>query len=140
MSLILRLAAVALAGIILSLALLYGWAQKAAVTTVPPGPAKLLFSSGFEGSTALSVPSDCYGTGCWQNIVDMDSSTGFSWPPKIWGGGRARFQLIADASVDSKTIDDYMVNQIQTVTGHDGNLTRALELARVVRVEDRDSG
>ena len=133
MPLLLRLTAIALAGIILSL-VLYGWAQKAGVTTVPsagvatapPGPARLLFRSGFEGSTALSVPSDCYGTGCWQNIVDMDSSTGFSWPPKIWGGSRARFQLLADASVDPKTIDDYMVNQIQTVTGHDGKPTRAL--------------
>jgi len=133
MPLLLRLAAIAFAGIILSL-VLYGWAQKAGVTTAPsagvatapPGPAKLLFSSGFEDSTALSVPSDCYGTGCWQHIVSMDSSTGFSWPPKIWGGGLTRFQLIADATVDATTVGDYMFNEIQTVTGHNGTPTRAL--------------
>ena len=74
----------------------------------------------------LSAPSDCYGTGCWQNITGVDPSTGFAWPPNIWGGGRTRFQMLADASVDAKTIGNYMVNQIQTVTGHDGNPTRAL--------------
>src|SRR5712691_1939166 len=37
-----------------------------------PGSAKLLFSSGFEGAVALSVPSDCWGTGCWQNIVGVE--------------------------------------------------------------------
>jgi hypothetical protein len=117
-----RFAAIALAGTILSMAQ-HGWAQK---SVVPPGSAKLLFSSGFEGSTALSVPSDCYGTGCWQNIVGTDNSTGFTWPPRIWGGGRARFQLLADASVNAATVDQYMVNRIQTVTGHDGKPTRAL--------------
>jgi hypothetical protein len=101
---------------------LQGWAQ----TTVSSGSAKLLFSSGFEGSTALSAPGDCYGTGCWQNIVGMDSITGFYWPPNVWGGGKTRFQLLADASVDATTIDHYMINRIQTVTGHDGKPTRAL--------------
>ncbi len=86
----------------------------------------LLFSSGFEGSTAFSAPSDCYTTGCWQNILGIDSSTGFAWPPTVWGGGPTRFQLIADATVDATTVGNYMFNQIQTVTGHNGTPTRAL--------------
>src|SRR5437667_313903 len=50
----------------------------------------LLFSSGFEGATALLPPSDLYGNGGWQNIVGIDSITGFAWPPNIWGGGTTR--------------------------------------------------
>jgi len=125
MSLALRFAAIALAGIIVLLAL-YGWRQKADTATLPPGPPKLLFSSGFEGSTALGAPGDCYGRGCWQNILGIDSSTGFPWPPNIWGGGPTRLQLIADAPVDATSVGNYMFNEIQTVTGHNGTPTRAL--------------
>jgi hypothetical protein len=96
------------------------------VTPVPSGSANLLFSSGFEGTTALLPPSDFFGTGAWQNIVGVDSITGFAWPPNIWGGGSTHFQLIADAPVDATTIGNYMVNQIQTVTGHNGTPTQAL--------------
>jgi hypothetical protein len=84
-----------------------------------------LFSSGFEGLTALSPPSGCYGTGCWQDIVGTDSVTGFAWPPKFWGGS-TKFQLIAGAPVTAATVGNYVVNQIQTVTGRNGNRTRAL--------------
>ncbi len=91
-----------------------------------PASANLLFSSGFEGSTALSAPSDCYVTGCWQNILGIDSLTGFAWPPNVWGGGTTRLQLIADAPVDATTVGNYMFNQVQTVTGHNGTPTRAL--------------
>jgi len=101
-------------------------AQKSGASAIPSTSAKLLFSSGFEGSTALEAPGDCYGTGCWQNIVGVDSGTGFDWPPKIWGGGKTRFQLLVDAPVDVSSIGNYMVNQIQTVTGHDGKKTRTL--------------
>jgi hypothetical protein len=123
--LVLRFSAIAAASAIL-LSAPYGCVRKADVAIPPPAPPKLLFSSGFEGSTALSEPGDCYGRGCWQNIVGKDSGTGSAWPPNIWGGGRTRFQLIADAAVDPSTVGNYMVNEIQTVTGHDGNPTRAL--------------
>src|SRR5712692_9003308 len=93
---------------------------------VPLASANLLFSSGFEGTTALLPPSGFYGTGAWQNIIGIDSITGFAWPPNIWGGGPTHFQMIADTTVDATTIDNYMVNQIQTVTGHDGSPTQAL--------------
>ena len=104
----------------------------AAVTPLAPAPAptstsaKLLFRSGFEGATALLPPSDFYGNGAWQNIVGLDSISGFTWPLTIWGGGTTRLFMFPDATVDATTIGNYMVNQIQTVTGHDGNPTQAL--------------
>ncbi len=94
-------------------------------TTVSSGGGtSLLFSSGYEGSTALSAPR-LYGNGAWQDIVGADSTTGFNWPGNIWGG-RTRFQMIVGAPVDATTLGNYMVNRIETVTGHDGNATRAL--------------
>jgi len=91
-----------------------------------PTSSTLLFSSGFEGATALLPPSDLYGNGGWQNIVGIDSITGFAWPPNIWGGGTTRLFLFPDAPVDATTIGNYVVNQIQTVTGHNGTPTQAL--------------
>ncbi|MGH8707229.1 MAG: exosortase-associated protein EpsI, B-type [Burkholderiales bacterium] len=91
----------------------------------PPGPAKLLFSSGFEGATALGGPTDCYLTGCWQDISGTDSTTGFTWPPRIWGGG-ARFQLLPDGPVAPADIGKYMSAQIKTVRGRNGTPTRVL--------------
>jgi hypothetical protein len=91
-----------------------------------PGSAKLLFSSGFEGLTVLSPPSGFYGNGAWQDILGADSTTGFTWPPNIWGGGPTHFFMFPNATVDATTIDNWIVNQIQTVTGHNGTPTRAL--------------
>jgi len=96
------------------------------VTTPPPGSANLSFSSGFEGTTALLAPSGFYGNGAWQDIVGTDSVTGFAWPPIIKSSSTTHFQLGVDAPVDALTINNYMVNQIQTVTGHNGNQTRTL--------------
>ena len=125
MPLVLRLAAIALAGIVLSLTL-PRWAQKAPGKPVPSASANLLFSSGFEGTTALTSPSGFYGTGAWQGLVGIDSITGFAWPPNIWGGGATHFQLLVNAPIVPVIVDNYMVNQIQTVTGRSGNPTRAL--------------
>ena len=95
-------------------------------TSTPPGStAQLLFRSGFEGTVAIGAPTNCFTTGCWQAIVGTDSVTGYSWPPAIWGGG-GNFQMIVDAAVTASTVGNYMTNQIQTVTGHNGNQTRAL--------------
>jgi len=88
--------------------------------------ANLLFSSGFEGTTALMPPSGFYGTGAWQDLVGIDSITGFAWPPTIWGGGPTHFQMIAMTPIDATTLGNYQVNQIQTVTGHNGTPTQAL--------------
>ncbi len=100
------------------------------VTVSPPAPtpgsANLLFSSGFEGLTALNAPSAFFTTGAWQGIVGADNTTGFTWPPNIWGGGPTRFQMIAMTPIDATTLSNYQVNQIQTVTGHNGTPTQAL--------------
>src|SRR5260221_379940 len=93
---------------------------------VPPASANLLFSSGFEGTTALMPPSSFFGTGAWQGLVGIDSTTGFTWPPTIWGGGPTHFQMIAMTPIDTTTLGNYQVNQIQTVTGHNGTPTQAL--------------
>jgi hypothetical protein len=93
-------------------------------TTTSSGGARLLFSSGFEGSIALSAPS-LYGNGAWQDIVGTDSTTGSTWPGNIWGGG-IRLQMIVDAPVNATTLGNYMVNRIETVTGRDGKPTKAL--------------
>jgi hypothetical protein len=85
-----------------------------------------LFSTGFEGTTALIAPGGFYGTGGWQDLVGIDSLTGFAWPPNFWGGGSTRFHMIANTFVDTTTIGNYMSNQIRTVTGHKGTPTKAL--------------
>ena len=73
------------------------------------------------------APSGLYGAGGFQNIVGVDSLTGFAWPPIIKSsGGATQFLLLVGATVDTLTIDNYMVNQIQTVTGHSGNPTQTL--------------
>jgi len=84
-----------------------------------------LFSSGFEGATALNAPYNV--PNAWQEVVGTDSTTGFTWPPKIWGGGTSHFQMIVQgATPDATTLSNYQVNQLQTVTGHNGTPTRAL--------------
>jgi hypothetical protein len=93
---------------------------------LPQSSATLLFSSGFEGLTALNAPSGFFGTGAWQDIVGADSTTGFTWPPNIWGGGPTHLQMIVSAPVDATSIGNYIFNQIQTVTGHRGTPTRAV--------------
>ena len=95
--------------------------------TPPPAPATLLFRSGYEGATALLpiLSADCWGTGCWQGITGIDTTTGFTWPPRVQGGG-SRFQVLANTSVSPATVLNYIQNQIQTVTGPKGNPTRAM--------------
>jgi hypothetical protein len=85
-----------------------------------------LFRSGFEGAVVLS-PLATFGNGAWQDISGSDTESGFTWPPKIWGGN-SRFQLIAgdSAVVTAATLPAYMSNELQSVTGHNGTATRAL--------------
>jgi hypothetical protein len=88
-------------------------------------PARLLFWSGFEDGVSVGAPRDCYSAGCWQDLVGTDSVSGFSWPPKIAGGSGA-FQVRSGSASTPSTITDYIVNDIQTVTGRTGAPTRAL--------------
>jgi hypothetical protein len=78
---------------------------------------ELLFKSGYESGTTLNPPRDCWSSdpnGCWQDLVGTDATTGFAWPPNIWGG-TASFQMIADAPqpVTPSNIGSYMFNEIR---------------------------
>jgi len=90
----------------------------------------LLFRSGFEPDMSLQAvtQADCWSGGCRQYFEPgrADQSTGFTWPPTIWGGSTAGFLLLADTATDAASIHEQMFNQIVTVTGHDGTPTRAL--------------
>lgn len=96
-------------------------------STPPPNGAQLFFKSGFEG-VSLSAPRDCSGTfQCFQDIIGTDSSSGYSWPPRIWGG-TGRFQMIVEKGVTltPSNVTNYDLNRIDTVTGHNGDTTKAL--------------
>jgi hypothetical protein len=88
-------------------------------------PAGLVFWSGFEGELSVGTPRDCYNAGCWQDLVGTDSATGFSWPPRV-AGGKGAFQMRSGAAAIPDTISEYIVNEIETVTGRTGRPTRAL--------------
>ena len=109
-------------------ALLLGAALPVAAQTAPT-TAHRLFASGFEGATTIVPPDQAnfWGTGGWTDITGTDGTTGFTWPPNIWGGGGGRFLFLTDPLVVSAAaIGSYMFNQIQTVTGPKGNPTQAL--------------
>ena len=80
----------------------------------PVQPAKLLFSSGFEG-VALAPLNDEY-----QNITGTDSQTGYSWPITVLGASESGLHMIAHDNQKA------LRNDIQTVIGHTGQRTRAL--------------
>ncbi|HVS25689.1 MAG TPA: hypothetical protein VMU03_18330 [Gammaproteobacteria bacterium] len=90
----------------------------------------LLFRSGFEPDTAVRpvTQTDCSSSGCRQLFEPgrSDQTTGFTWPPVIWGGSESQFLLLPDTITDAATIHDEMFNQIVTVTGHDGQPTHTL--------------
>jgi len=90
-------------------------------------PASLLFWSGFETSTVLAAPTDCYANGCWQRPSGVDANTGSNWASGIWGNAPA-FQMIENSATSATpaNIGSYIVNQIVSTTGHKGTPTQAL--------------
>ena len=76
---------------------------------------QLLFSSGFEGGVYLANPIECY-----QFIQGTDTETGFSWPINILGASESGLHYIDDDNFQA------IESEIQTVIGHNGNLTKAL--------------
>jgi hypothetical protein len=93
-------------------------------TTTSSGVATLLFSSGFESATTLDTPIS-YGNGARQYLSGTDSTTGFNWTNKVWGGDFS-FNLIVNRPINGTPLSFYMHNEIQNVTGHDGKPTQAL--------------
>ena len=96
------------------LAVLFVSACQPSSAEPPRGPAKLLFSSGFEGVT-LEPLKDGY-----QTITGTDTVTGFRWPISILGASESGLHMINHDNQQA------LRNEIQTVTGHDGRPTRAL--------------
>lgn len=100
-----------------------------ASTQATTSSAKLLFSTGFEGSTLTLppiLPLDCWGMGCWANLVGQDSVTNFTLPSTL-GNGTTRFLLLSDpVSTTSANIEDYLYSRFETVAGHTGATTRAV--------------
>jgi hypothetical protein len=88
--------------------------------------ANLLFKSGFEGGVSLEAPAGFGAMAGTQLITGTDSVTGYSWPAKIWNAGYAALQINVGKQVTPEESKNYIQNEIQTVTGHDGTPTRAL--------------
>jgi hypothetical protein len=129
--------AVAVRAAAFALLLTAGLPFAAQAQTPAPATANRLFASGFEGAITIVPPNpgNFWGTGGWTDITGTDDSTGFSWPPNIWGGGGGRFLFLTNPLVVSTAdIGSYMFNRIETVTGPKGNQTRALyqEISRNV--------
>ncbi len=102
-------------------------AEPAPGASPAPSGAKLLFRSGFDGgSLSLLPPANCWGTGCWQDLVGLDSLTNFSWPGDVWGGGGKLLMLSSPVSTNAATMGDYMFNRLERVTAHDGRDSTAL--------------
>ncbi len=87
-------------------------------------PANLLFWSGFENGVGLGPIYSCYNAGCYQDMIGTDGATGQAWPPRV-NNGNAKFQMRSGAVSTASTIDDWIVNQIQTVTGRTGAQSKA---------------
>jgi len=103
-------------------------ARSASQAEVQNGGGSPLFWSGFESGVSVGAPRDCYTSGCWQDLLGTDSATGFSWGKTIAGLPAMGFQVRAGTGSNptTSTITNYIVNDIQTVTGRTGAATRAL--------------
>src|SRR6185295_18036175 len=90
--------------------------------------AKLLFSTGFEGAGLNLVPPvECWGMGCWQDLIGLDSVTSFTLPSTL-GGGTSKFLLLSDpVATTAANIENYLFSRFETVAGHNGSSTRAVK-------------
>jgi hypothetical protein len=92
------------------------------VTAVAPvSTAKLLFKSGFDGgSMAIRPPTSCWGTGCWQDIVGLDSLSGFTWPAVVADSAGKFLHLTSPVTTNEQTVSNYSFARIETVVGPRG--------------------
>jgi hypothetical protein len=68
------------------------------------------------------MPTDCYSNGCWQDFSGTDASTGFGWPPNIYGGGTRIQELTAAPQTPTpSTVSNWMSNQIRAGQGRNGS-------------------
>jgi hypothetical protein len=90
-------------------------------------PANLLFKSGFDGgSMSLIPPVDCWGTGCWQELVGLDSLSGHTWPGNVWGGGGKFLMLSSPVVTTPATVGNYLFNRFENMAGPRGNQSTVL--------------
>ncbi|HWL62081.1 MAG TPA: hypothetical protein VNQ32_04765 [Steroidobacteraceae bacterium] len=75
---------------------------------------------------SLLPPANCWGTGCWQDLVGLDSLTNFTWPTEVWGGGGKFMMLSSPVTTSGTTMGNYMFNRLDRVTAHDGRDSTAL--------------
>jgi hypothetical protein len=88
--------------------------------------ANMLYKTNFgPADTILSAPSASDTSG-WQDVAGINVATGTQGPILPFGATRSGLQLLAEASVTSSTIGNYMINEIQQVTGPAGNPVNAL--------------
>jgi len=92
---------------------------------VPSGSANLLFSAGFEGTTALLPPIASTGPAPGR-ASSASTASRIRLAAHYLGRWPTHFQMIAMTPIDATTLGNYQVNQIQTVTGHNGTPTQAL--------------
>ena len=83
------------------------------------GGGTILFASGFSSTTALSGMVSGGSTSCWTDYSGTDGVTGYAWPMSVWGGG-GRGQHIADTSINTTTILNYIDHTIVNQAGHLG--------------------
>ncbi|MDP1558203.1 MAG: fibronectin type III domain-containing protein [Nitrosomonas sp.] len=88
--------------------------------------ANLLFKSNFGAGVTLGAPYIINSKLGWQDIIGTDSETGYSWPITALGANKSSIQLITYDEVTAETINDHSFNEIQQVTGPNGNLVNAL--------------
>ena len=82
----------------------------------------LLLSSGFGSGVTVSSPYNIQSVQAWERLQGTDSTTGFTWPGTLWGG--SQIQMLTEGG----TLSNVISNSIDTVTGHDGTQTAALDL------------
>jgi len=107
-------------------AIRFSSADTATTSTSAFSSARKLFESGFEGGVSVSQPSECWGTGCWVDMVGTDAISGYTWPANLWGGS-GRFLILSDpVSTTAQTISNYAFNRVEPVTGPRGAPSQAL--------------
>ncbi|MBI5150405.1 MAG: hypothetical protein HZA28_06510 [Candidatus Omnitrophica bacterium] len=87
--------------------------------------ADLVFISGFENGVSLDPPRKAKGG--WEQFI-AGSDEGYDWGTDLPGRGspKNRFTYLVAAPRDAAALAGYVTTRIETVTGHDGNATRAL--------------
>jgi hypothetical protein len=82
--------------------------------------ARMLFGSGFEGTVDVAPPTECWGTGCWQDLLGADAVTGYSWPAKVWDGTGKLLILTDPLYTTPWNVGEYAFNRIERNSSRNG--------------------